>query len=286
MKYLKIILLIFFILQTSCMNVLRQVTNTQSDEALLESAKKSIDSSDYTTALDSFSKMSSSFTTRADVIENWASAYAGKCGLRFSTFFTSISAADFSTDTLFKYLMQAFRGTSVDPASCALAEAKIKQLGATAALRTTNQNIFMLILSMAKIGAYMRAEGDRDGTGNLGDGSTDAGFSACTVSATNLPGNGTYSDNDVKEIVTGFGNLIDSYSVVGSVLSGASSTISSITTSCAALSPNPCTITDTASVTSSVVSTMRDLISTNKANTTIGLGIGSCSNVLVVPCCP
>jgi hypothetical protein len=270
----------------SCMNVLRQVTNTQSDEALLENAKKSIDVSDYNTALDSFSKMSAAFTARADVIENWASAYAGKCGLKFSTLFTAIGAADFSTDTLFKYLMSSFQGIAVDPASCVLAEAKIKQLGATATLRNTNQNIFMLILSMAKIGAYMRAEGDRDGTSNLGDGSTDAGFSACTVSATNLPGNGTYSDNDVKEIVTGFGNLIDSYSVVGSVLSGASSTISSITTSCAALSPNPCTITEAASVTAGSIAAMRDLIATNKANTTIGLGIGSCSNVLVVPCCP
>jgi len=286
MKCLNLFLIFLLFFQTSCMNVIRQVTNTQSDEALLENAKKSIDSSDYNSALSSFSKMSSTFTSRSDVIENWASAYAGKCGLKFSTLFTSIGAADFNTDTLFKYLMKSFQGITVDPASCALAEAKIKQLGATAALRTTNQNIFMLILSMAKIGAYMRAEGDRDGTSNLGDGSTDAGFSACTVSATNLPGNGTFSDNDVKEVVTGFGNLIDSYSLVDSVLSGASSTISSITTSCAALNPNPCTITDTSQVTASVVSTMRDLIATNKANTTIGLGIGSCSNVLVVPCCP
>ncbi len=291
-KFFLPMLVIATTLQLSCSNIFKAAATKTSDEAILEDAIKALDALDYTTSITNFNALSANFKAKPAVIEQWAGAYAGKCGLDFVTYFTNLGSASLTGSTLFRYFMNAFKQVSIDPNSCRLAELKMNEISTDPTVRTASQNLFMMILGMVKIGTYLRYEGDRDSTGSLGDGTMDATFNACTVSATDLPGNpptvGQFSDADIKQIVTGLGQLLLNFAAVGSSFlgSGASSSLSTLTTACALLTPNPCNVTDTNNVTAGMVTQMRQLIHTAPTNPFLALGIGTCTALDVTTCCP
>ena len=275
----------------SCSNIFEKAASKTTDEAILEDATKALDSLNFDSAISKFSELSTEYKTRQDVIEQWAWALAGKCGMDFITFFTNLGQATLSGSTIFRYFMSAFDQVVIDPASCKLAEEKMNEISPSPSSRNANQNLFMMILGMVKIGTYLRYEADRDSTSSLGDGSMDAGFDACTVSATDLPANppviGQFSDNDIKQIVTGLGQVIMNFTAVGASVLGTDATaaLSGLTTTCAALPTNPCNITDPANVDATTVTLMRQLLHTAPTNPALALGIGGCTNADVTQCC-
>lgn len=270
--------LAFFIFLSACSaNILDASAQKSTDEALFEDAVKLTDEQNYSAALVKFSQLSSSYNTRSDVLEAWAGAYAGDCGLDFAGYMAAVGAMNFGTSSFFAALMGAWNNVTVNPASCTSAEAKIKLIWTTQAA-TASQQLFMVVLSMAKMGVYIRSKADVDGTG-LGDGTVDGTFNACTNSAANL------TDAEIKEITTGFSlfllNVAGFITSLSPTMSGATAAINA---ACALATVNPCSTTDTANVTAGMVDAMRDLL--NTLNTGGGIGLGACVDPALNPCCP
>jgi hypothetical protein len=224
------------------------------------------------------------------VKENWAGALAGKCGLDFVGVFEAIGGGD----PLLKGAMNAFTGVEIEPEYCIFAQEKMEEIGATPSLRTSSQNLFMLVLGLGKIGAYLRADADIDGTGNLGDDSMDAGFDACenhefpvpagVPPATDL-GDGLFSENELNQIVTGFGLILMNFASIADDLSGGTGdALADVDAACSAIVPNPCNITDPSSVDAQTRYTFAAMIHSSTATTEIQIGIGACNGSLVTCC--
>ena len=70
---LKKIILVVFLFCVACSNIYQGMSNTSTDEAMLENAKMAMDEQNWDTALTEFGSMSSGFKARNDVREAWAS---------------------------------------------------------------------------------------------------------------------------------------------------------------------------------------------------------------------
>lgn len=279
-NWITMILLPVFVL-TGCSNLYTPLANKLSNEARYEEALKYLNDANYDAAVTEFEALSADFLTDSKVRVYYASALAGKCGFSFAGFLDFLGAADFSTNPFMKSLMNQFTGRTVRPEFCTAAEAQIKAIWATQT-PTSSQQFFMVMLSMSKMGAYLRNKADLDGTDNLGDDSTDGTFNTCTDSDANL------TDAEVKEVVTGFSlMLLNITGFLGSFSGGTATAIASIDAACALMTPNPCGTTEAANVTADMVASMRDILATNVAYTPVPLGIGSCTlPTLIGDCCP
>lgn len=263
------------VLLTACSNVFTDVSNRSTDDALYVDAVTYIDASNFSAAIEKFEAMSDSYQLRPDVLEDWVGALAGKCGLNFIEYTEDLGAANLGGSTFFKWLMNAWTGKAVDPVSCTAAEEKLKLLW-TIQTSTQSQKLFMAILSLVKMGTYLRWKGDIDGTGNLGDNTIDAAFDACV----STDDSNHLTDDQVKEVVTGLAlfllNVTDFTASFGDV----GNATTAINTACGLLSPNPCSTTDAANVTAGMVNSMRDLMDS------VTTGVGSCVDVPPTTCCP
>lgn len=288
-----------FILIQCANNIFEPLTPKDTDQAYLYSARKKIDTGDYLEAIDDLSQISVEYSAQNNVRLTFASAYAGACGLEFIPFFNSISGANITPpNTLFKYLRSSFVDKAASPNYCVLSEAKIKEIGSTEALRLAAMegekevNMLMAILSMAKIGAILRTKSDVDGVNSLGDGTTDGTFDSCTNDNNNL------TDDEVLEIATGFGLLIENLaSILGAgsntesilsamtlIINGDPDNIPPIPGLCAPPNGSSCILLDHADLDPvdkpEIIDTYRDLLKTETA------GIESCNNPDVNQCCP
>jgi len=270
-----------FLSSVSCSNIFQGASNKTSDAALLEDALKYIDDQNYEGAISKFSAMSADYKAQPEVIQSWAGAYAGKCGLDFIDYFGALGSASLTGSTLFKFFMSAWSGKVIDPGSCTLAQQKLEEISALPAGRTGGQNFFMAILGMVKIGVYLRSYADSDGTGNLGDGTPDAGVDVCINDSSNLP------DDGLDEVITGLGLVTANLSYLTAVLSAGSITtaLDTLNTACS-VSPGACGKTDPADIVAADRDLFRDLLKTDSTNPTAPLGLGSCVDPLVAPCCP
>lgn len=261
-----------------CANVLDSMARKTTDEAILEDARKAMNDSDWDLALEKFDELTAAKKSEVAVIEKWATAYAGKCGLNFIEYFTNLGSASLTGSTLFKYLMNAWTGETVYPEYCTLAQTKMEEISSDAADRSTNQNFFLAILGMVKVGVYLRGNLDRDGTDNLGDGTAE--LDPCTDDVSNL------EESQATEIVTGLGlittNLVYLTAVLGAgEIANALETVENV----CALTPGACGRTDPTTVTDADRDAIRDLLKTDSANPTAPLGVGNCLDPLVAPCC-
>jgi hypothetical protein len=275
--------------QLQCANLFEPLSPKDTNAALLYEARTLIDQGQYTDALTYLAEMDPIFAAQNEVRVTYASAYAGACGMEFIPFFNSISSASITPpNTIFKYLRSSFTDKAATPNYCTLAEAKLKEIGSTEALRlaamngSKEVNMLMAILAMAKIGAILRTKSDVDGVNSLGDGSTDAGYTSCNSS--------NISDAEVLEVASGFGLLIENLpSLLGA--SNSTSTVLSAVSAivglfCGLAPTSKCVILDTGSVDpadkTELIDTYRDLLETQDA------GIGTCAPVLPVTpdsCC-
>ncbi|MGZ5279341.1 MAG: hypothetical protein ACXWC9_05335 [Pseudobdellovibrionaceae bacterium] len=278
-KYLRILTVILCLPFMACSNVFQGMANKTSDEALFEDVNNLVDAQDWDTAIEKLEALSDDYKTRTDVREAWAGVYAGKCGLNFIEYFGTLGEADLSATTLFGYLMNAWTGQSVSASHCTLAQTKMEEISVDPADRTSGQNLFMAVLGMVKIGVVLRTYADRNGTDGLGDGTAE--INVCTNDATNLPADA------VTEVVTGLGLITTNLVYLTAVLSNDSITgaFDTVDTVCTAF-PGTCGKVLAADVTDGDRDTFRDLLNTSSANTTAPLGVGACTDNLVVPCCP
>lgn len=260
------ILILMFAL-SGCTNIFKSGSKKDSDEAIFEEIQKSVDASDWDTALTQFSSLSVAYKSRTDVIEAWAGVYAGKCGLNFLTYVDSLRNASLVGTTLFKYIMDGFTTTTVSPAHCDLAQAKMEEISALAAGRTADENLFMAVLGMVKMGTYLRSLADANQ-----DGVTDPAFNSCSTAS--------LSDANLNSIITGMGLVSDN--IVSLAAMGVTGSLSTVTAQCGA----SCGIVDPAAVTALDRAVFRDLLKTGSGNPTIPAGIESCVDPLVIPCCP
>ncbi len=189
---------IFFSIGCST-NILESFADTQSDEALLFKAKMKINSGDYDMALTYFLSMSTTFLSRRDVLAVHASAYAGKCGLNFLDLVDGIT--NIGTARLFVFLMGHFQsGTSTKSDACASAETLIQNISTSYTSRTSDENLFLSLVDLAKMGVIFNGTADSDN-----DGSVDGGYDPCS--------SGSISDADVRQVGTAI-NLLRT-SIVG-----------------------------------------------------------------------
>lgn len=275
-KLLTALSLLSFFSLLGCANVFESMADKTSDEAILEDARKKMNDGEWSSALEKFASLTDSTKSKPDVIEQWATAYAGKCGLDFIAYFGDLSEASLTGSTIFKYLMNAWTGDVVDPASCTLAHDKMEESSVNPSERSSDQNLFMAVLGMVKIGVYLRTNLDVDGTGNLGDNTAEKN----PCSTTDL------SDANLNEVVTGLGLVTTNLTYLTNVLPAGSvtSALSDLDTICDSFG-SACGRTDPATVTSSDRDAFRDLLKTNSSNTTAPVGVGDCSDALVAPCC-
>ena len=182
---------------------------------------------------------------------------------------------------MFGYLMNAFTDKVVNPTYCTRAEAVINSISTDPLSRTSGENMFMLILSMAKMGAYLRSVADLDGANTLGDGTTDAAFDACTVGS----GAGQLSDAATAEVVTGFAEFLINFASAGAQFSGISSTVTSLSAACTTFNLSFCSKVDASQVTAADIYAMRSILATCAANPTLPIGIGvtaTCTDPFVI----
>jgi hypothetical protein len=277
-----ILILALALVASACGNLYSSLANKTTDDAIYESVLQAVDDKDWATALAQINSLSAAKKTEPAVIETWAGIYAGQCGLDFITYFDTISNASLTGSTILKYLMNALTQQAVDPPSCLLAQQKIEEISTDPAQRTEAQNLFVAVLGMVKVGVYLRSNADVDSTGNLGDGSIDAGYNSCQTTS--------ISDADVTQVITGMGLVITNLSSITSVITGGSlsSSLTTISATCGSL----CQKTDSADVTGSDITLLRDLLRTGPSTTDPNYQFGiddACnpsSGATLLACCP
>jgi hypothetical protein len=185
-------------------------SNKNTDEALYEDATKSLDAGNYTAAINTILLTSSGFQAQARVKESLAGAYAARCGMEFIPFVTRLTGN--SSSSFFSLAMNGFVGISTAAyGDCKTAESIIEGIGSLGN-RTQSENLFLMVLEMAKIGNRLRNDGDAIPTN--GDGTVDAGFSCMT----------SVSIADAQEIVESFVKFLTLFGSVTLTATGTTST--------------------------------------------------------------
>ncbi|UYL08805.1 hypothetical protein B9G69_017315 [Bdellovibrio sp. SKB1291214] len=278
---------------TSCgtENVLSEVSNKETDEAYYIDAKKNLDNMEWdSTASIITTKMSANYQARRDVKMMLASAYAGKCGLIFIDLIQGMT--NNTATEMFKYFMGIWGGKTVDPDSCELAIGVLQGIG-TAAQRTTNENLFLALLGVARMGTNLSAKLDavdkngaidgvatvchQDGSGSL----TKWGSPYDMKFPAPPPGKTAYmSSTDIKRVASGLGLILENIASLTDALGGgttigaigdlsescddALSAVSGASTTCA-------TMTTPAAVSDEMVYAMRFMMDSTE------FGFGTCS---------
>lgn len=209
-RFYKYFLFMIAIAVTSCSdNILKEFGNKDTDEALFYSATQNVDSGDYTAALADIARMSTTYAATRDVLYLQASAYAGRCGYNQMTALDNLSGI---SGNLMFYMMQQYGGaTASQVTDCIAAEDALQSIG-VAADRTNKENMFMAMLSLAKMGTILAFNADTNDDNVL-----DGGFDACA--------GGSISDLHAQHVGISFAEFILSFTAVGSAIGGGSLTV-------------------------------------------------------------
>jgi hypothetical protein len=244
-------------------NIFQAMSSKSSHDALIEEVRNLTNEQRFSEAKELIEAYPTLVTTRDDKFL-FATAYAGSCGLTFAGVFTSLASASGSP---MEFSKNAFTSIDVIPDDCYEAQLWIESIGA-AGVRSTNENIAMFLIGLAKVGTYLRNRADIDK-----DGTVDGTFDSC--SNVSLP------RADVKQVITGFGLMIENIAAIGSNISGGlSGDITSVGAACTLLGLT-CTVTDPTGISDGDADSFRDAIKSDK---TTDLGIESCS--INSTCCP
>lgn len=246
-------------------NILKTFADTGTNEALYEDALALVNSGDYSGALSKISDMTGSYPTMAKVLELKASAYGGLCGFNFLTF--ALSLRDLaSPNRLFPFLLQSFdAGVASNIDNCKLAQSTIESIG-TITERSTDENIFLALIALAKIGNILSYYDDSGHTG-----SPTLNYDACAVGGARAAG-GAITDSDAREIGTGITLAIANLNAVAGAVNLGTTQLTDFTTLCGSLPPgyNFCSVTDPTAFTATEVQGIRSLV---KENSVVGLGL-------------
>ena len=239
--------LAILIFMTSCgKNVLSELGNPNSDDALLFDAKTAVDGQRYDEAITIVTtKVSTSGRTTTRAKEILASGYAGKCGLNFVNYINSL--ADSSAPQIFVMVSAPFVGKVVDPASC-LSSLQVLQSIGTYQTRTTNQNTFAAVVAMVLMGSATRLY--TDDLPLMGNGVQDAIKISCSL-----------TDAQIDQVILGYGYMIENYAAISSQLGSNASVVSDAINVCGSVS---CASTDPAQITLAMRTAMRAIMNTQQ----------------------
>lgn len=260
-------------------NLYTPYASTTSDEARIYAAKQFLDEREYRLAITEIEATSAG--TRAERANKilLASAYAGECGMEFFTFFEGLSSADFGSGSIFAIVFSSFTAVPVLPASCVAAEQIMSTLAAGETLESDDQ-LFAVLINMAKMGTILRSSADADGLNNTGNGTVDPGWNACEADS--------ISNDDVAQVLVGFSRFLVNVAVLGATLgSDFENSINGLTALCADTPGNPlaglCDAESTDEATPHIPM-MRILLQWQNT------GIGNCAAAdaasAVLTCCP
>lgn len=257
-KNFKNILVIFICmgLASSCTkpNVFEDLASKDSDEALYIDAQKDIDALKWDDAIDILeNQLSAGFKVRRDVLNTRAGAYAGKCGLKFTTLVNGLKNASGGSANIFPYIMNLFTGVTVTPGACDSAISIMQQIGDVNA-RTADENLFLSILGLTRVATTLAAKLDSVNH----DGVMDAGSNVCDEWIAGVPQNpwtnaeaplNSYlpplaapahflAKSDIQKIVAGVGLITENIQALTSLLGSGNSVIdavNNITATCASV---------------------------------------------------
>lgn len=258
----------------SCsVNILQSFGDETSDDALYDAARILNDARDYDGALTKLTLVSSSYATKEKVILLKAKAYAGKCGLDFLQLVDNIDSI--GTKNFFIFLMNEFRAGTVTKAGyCLQAEDLIESIGATPAARTDDQNVFIAMLSFAKIGNWLSYYADAN------DDLTVDSIDFCA----------TPVDADVREIGSAINIALQSLSAAGVNVGNAKTAL--ITAACPALGAQDfCSVPvyDPTAFNANQIKGIRSMVRSGPATNSVGIyscNTGADLNGCGVALCP
>jgi hypothetical protein len=244
-------------------NIFQAMSSKTSRDAIIEEIRNLTNELRFSEAVVLIEANPTILTSREDRFL-FATAYAGSCGLTFASIFESLSSASGSP---MEFSKNAFTTIPVNPDHCYEAQLWLESIG-TVGERTTNENIALFLIGISKVGTYLRNRADTDMDGVL-----DVGYDSCDPAK--LPA------ADVKQIISGFGLMIENLAAIGSNLSGGlSGSITGVGAVCTGLGLS-CNVTDPNAVSNADADSFRDAI---KSDSTTDLGIESCS--ISPACCP
>lgn len=254
-KYLGLIIL--FLLASCSKNIFDEIADKETPAAIYFQAKREINKGNYSLAITLLESLDDSYLQVRERVPVYASAYAGRCGLVFLTLLDNIQNA--GSGSVLVTLMSGFPGALASHVTdCMRAETILESLGGITA-RSSDENLLMAFVSLAKIGAILASLADTDRNGTA-----DAGFNQCD--ATDLP------EAMVREVGAGIAVTLLSLTAVGT--SYVDDAMADITSLCQ-LNPNlaaVCTNIDPAVFTAPQVQALRYAIGSND------FGVNSCGN--------
>jgi len=280
-----ILSLALLLITCSCANPFSQFSNSSTDKAIYEEALKASNASQWEVALIKFESLSANFLNAREVRFNYAKALAGRCGFDFVRFIDAVSRANFSGPaTLFEVLLSMWGNRLIIPNFCTLAELQVKTIWGQLpeiSSRTNSERFFIVFLSLAKMGMYLRVKADVDGLGGLGNGFSDVGVNACQVAnpASQLL---RFSNDEIKEVVTGLALFFLNITAIVAAISNISDLSGALNLICGSgpgqLNASFCSKVNAADVTPAEVTDFRKILQ----STELGI-VKSCT---VLACCP
>jgi len=214
----------FLMAATGCPNAFVESAQKTTDDALLYSAEQHANANDWTSAISDINAMSTSGKAKRETKAALASYYAGRCGLNLLNFAQTIKD-NMPAQTLWPVSLSAQAGATASRLTdCISAEQTLVSIDSVATNRTADENIELVFIEIAKMGAAL-AQSNADANH---DGVIDGGFNAC--SSTDI------SDAAVQELGSGLILAVNALQASGSSFgSGISSSVGSMCTTIEAL---------------------------------------------------
>ncbi len=297
-------------LATSCTkpNVLTDMSQKNSDDALFIEAQKQIDNSQWDAGISIIeNQISAGYRAQRNVVNTLAGAYAGKCGINFVNMVNGLKGASGAASQIFPYLMSVFSGVTPDPVACETAVTLMESIGDVNA-RTSDENLFLSILGIARIATNLAAELDSvDHNGVLDSplGALATSSNICHEWSAGSPlhpwlaGDPAFAfypppgvqaahflkDLEVQRIAAGVGLLVENLTALGTIIGPSNSVVTavnSVKASCTSLSI-VCDVTDSTAISNKMIYAFRALLDSSS------MGFGTCTPGSVVMgqiCCP
>ena len=271
-KVLKSAIYISFLILISgasgCPNYFANFANQDTDEARLFRAKMLLNDGLFTEAIDEINLTTADFQILEKVVVVKASALAGRCGLNALTFIQGIDAIGAGAGgRLFPYLLSQFKAADASRVQdCVDAENIVAGIN-TPDNRTNQQNLLLILIAFAKMGAILNKSADLDD-----DGIMDPAYDQCIA--------GGMPDADVDEFIISFSQIKENLTVARAGTNFGLDEVSSMDTAvCTAL--GICGKFSAADIVAGDRIAMRGAIGTNQ-----DLGLGSCLDTAANCACP
>lgn len=182
-------------------NFYKGLAVTSGDDALLAQMDIDINASSWDAALIDYNAMTPGSKAKRSIMFKYAQSLAGKCGFNFLDFFTALGTANFGAGgtPLMSWLMSAYKGKKINmivPGStptaaadattgsyCSWSQKIMDDIKTANTTWNADEQLFVTVFNLAKIGMILRYFADVDGAGLLGNGVVDSTFDMCKTAS-------------------------------------------------------------------------------------------------------